>query len=118
MLFPALPAARDAFTLLAFEPERFLVLGWLSPDGKPLVTWAFVPEPAEDGSTRLVTRARGAQDYEFHRLPPWLAKHVIRVIHFIMQRKQLLGIARRAELRTVPIAVQADDAPKESKEAA
>jgi hypothetical protein len=61
--------------LLAFESNRFLILG----------------------STRLIVRARGGQGYHFYGVPWWAAKHVASVIHFIMQRKQLLGIARRAE---------------------
>ena len=36
--------------------------------------------------------------YRFHGLPLLLTGVVVRVVHFIMQRKQLLGIARRAEM--------------------
>jgi len=35
--------------------------------------------------------------YRPYGLPQWLALPAGRVAHFIMQRKQLLGIARRAE---------------------
>jgi hypothetical protein len=98
MIFPALPGVTDGFTLLAFEPERFLVLGWTTPAGTRLMTWAFVLEDADDGSTRLIVRARGGPEYGSHRLPWWASKLIVRVIHFVMQRKQLLGIARRAEL--------------------
>ena len=97
MIFPALPGVTDGFTLLAFEPERFLVLGWTTPAGTRLMTWAFVLEDADDGSTRLIVRARGGPEYRSHRLPWWASKLIVRVIHFVMQRKQLLGIARRAE---------------------
>jgi hypothetical protein len=45
----------------------------------------------------LIVRARGSNDYSFHGLPPWLSAPIIRFVHFVMQRKQLLGIARRAE---------------------
>jgi hypothetical protein len=96
MVFPAVPGATDGFTLLAFEPERFLVLGWLSPDRSPLVTWAFVLQELA-GGTRLIVRARGGPAYAFHGLPPWISQRVIRVVHFVMQRKQLIGIADRAE---------------------
>jgi hypothetical protein len=98
MIFPALPGVTDGFTLLAFEPERFLVLGCTTPAGTRLMTWAFVLEDADDGSTRLIVRARGGPEYRSHRLPWWASKLIVRVIHFVMQRKQLLGIARRAEL--------------------
>jgi hypothetical protein len=97
MIFPALPGATDGFTLLAVEPEHFLVLGWTTPEGARLMTWAYVLEDAEHGSTRLIVRARGAPGYQFHRLPWWAAKRIVAAIHFIMQRKQLLSIARRVE---------------------
>ena len=100
MIFPALPDVTDGFTLLAFEPERFLVLGWKAPAGTCLMTWAFVLEDADEGSTRLVVRVRGGPEYRFHGLPWWASKFIVKAVHFIMQRKQLLGIARRAELDT------------------
>lgn len=99
MIFPALPGATEGFVLLAFEPERFLVLGWRSPSGTPLVTWAFVLEDVSPGSTRLIVRVRGGPGYQFHGLPWWLARRIVRVMHFIMQRRQLLGLAQRAETR-------------------
>jgi hypothetical protein len=97
MTFPALPGRTDGFTLLSFEPDRSLVLGWLAPDGAPAVTWAFLLEEAGAGTTRLIVRARGGPDYRFHGLPPSLGGPMIALVHFVMQRKQLLGIARRAE---------------------
>jgi membrane protease YdiL (CAAX protease family) len=99
MVFPALPGATDGFTLLAFEPERFLVLGWITPHGERLMTWAFILEDAAPGSTRLLVRARGASGYRFHGLPWWAARPIVTMVHFTMQRRQLLGIARRAETR-------------------
>lgn len=95
-VFPALPGVSDAFTLLAFEPERFLVLGWLKGDG-PIVTWAFVLAEGEDGSTRLIVRARGRADYGSQREHWWQVQPILRVIHFAMERRQLLGIASRVE---------------------
>jgi hypothetical protein len=97
MVFPALPGATEAFTLLSYQPERFLVLGWRSPEGLPLATWAFVLEQRQQ-TTRLLVRARGAADYSFHGLPRWLSRYVIRLVHFMMQRKQLLEIAERVEV--------------------
>jgi hypothetical protein len=97
MVFPALPGATDGFTVLRFKPEQFLVLGWLPPQGAPIMTWAFVLEAVGDDSTRLIARARGGTSYRFHGLPWWAAKPIVTVIHFVMQRKQLLGIVRRVE---------------------
>ena len=97
MIFPALPGATDGFTVLAFEPQYFLVLGWTTPDGTRLMTWAHVLEDGEHGSTRLIVRARAGPGYRFHGLPWWATKRIVAAIHFVMQRKQLLGIARRVE---------------------
>jgi hypothetical protein len=97
MIFPALPGIADGFELLAFEAERFLVLGWREPDGATRVTWAFVLEPRTPRATRLVVRVRAAAGYRFHGLPERLSRVVVSGVHFVMQRKQLLGIALRAE---------------------
>jgi hypothetical protein len=86
-LFPALPGMTDVFFVLDYKPEQYLVLG-----AEPS-TWAFILEPAGPNRTRLITRARGAAAYSLHGLPLTF----LRLIHFIMQRKQLLEIARRAE---------------------
>jgi hypothetical protein len=101
-VFPALPGATEGFVVLAFEPYRSLILGWPSPDGPPLVTWSFVLEERAGHSTRLIVRARGGQDYRFHGLPSWVSLPIVRLVHFVMQRKQLLGIARRVESSSVP----------------
>lgn len=97
MVFPALPGATDAFTLLAFDAPRSLILGWVLPDDSRGMTWAFVLEEADGGRTRLIVRVRGGSGYRFHGLPWWLVKPFVVMVHFIMQRKQLHGIAGRAE---------------------
>jgi hypothetical protein len=96
-IFPGLPGVTDGFTLLAIEHERMLTLGWLAKDGTPDVTWTFVLEEASPGVTRLLVRVRGGPGYRFHGLPSPLTRLVVRAVHFIMQRKQLIGIRRRAE---------------------
>jgi hypothetical protein len=96
-IFPALPGMAEGFTLLAMEHERMLMLGWPAPDGTPVVTWTFLLDELAPGVTRLLVRVRGGPGYRFHALPLPLTRLVIRVVHFIMQRKQLLGVARRAE---------------------
>jgi hypothetical protein len=79
----------------AIEPERLLMLGWPAPNE---VTWTFCLDEVEPGVTRLLVRARGGPGYRFHGLPLQLTRVVVRVVHFLMQRKQLLGIAKRAEM--------------------
>jgi hypothetical protein len=97
IVFPALPGETSGFTVLSFAPERSLVLGWLGRDLRPIVTWAFVLEPHDEYATRLIVRVRAARGYRFRGLPPWLSVAVARVVHFVMVRKQLLGIAGRVE---------------------
>jgi hypothetical protein len=97
-VFPAMPGVKDGFVVLQLERERFLVLGWLSPDGFPVTTWAFVLEEGEKGLTRLIVRARAAPGYRPpFGLPRWATTTLVPMGHFIMQRKQLLGIAKRVE---------------------
>jgi hypothetical protein len=99
-LFPAVPGATDGFHVLQLESGRSLVLGWRpAPAALPVMTWAFALEEMHEGATRLVVRARGARGYPFYGLPPSIGMPFIRFGHFVMQRKQLLGIASRAESR-------------------
>ena len=96
-LFPALPRATDGFVVVRFELERFLVLGWPAPDGTFLVTWALVLDEAPREGTRLIVRACAASGYPLFGLPAWLGWPLVRLVHFVMQRKQLVGIASRVE---------------------
>jgi hypothetical protein len=115
-IFPWLPGATEGFTLLAIEPERVLTLGWVASDGTLNMTWTFVLDEAAPGVTRLAVRARGGPGYRFYGLPLPLTKVVARIGHFIMQRKQLLGIARRAENDVRPRSAPAPE-PQEDLEA-
>ena len=69
----------------------------IAPKGDLHVTWAFVLEAAGAHRTRLIVRARGGPGYDFHGLPWGLGKPILHAVHFVMQRRQLLGIARRVE---------------------
>jgi hypothetical protein len=117
-IFPALLAATEGFTLLAIDHERVLTLGWLAVDGAPEVTWTFALEEMAPGVTRLLVRVRGGPGYRFHGLPRLWTRLVVRVVHFIMQRKQLLGIRRRAESTRVDTLVPADRSPTADRDAA
>jgi hypothetical protein len=101
-VFPAMPGVTEGFVVLQYELEGYLVLGWLSPAGHPMMTWAFVLEELGPRGTRLIVRARAGADYQPpFGLPRWTLKTLVPLGHAIMQRKQLLGIARRAEGRPV-----------------
>jgi hypothetical protein len=85
----------------AIEPERWLVLA--APGdrtealraGLPWPSWAFVLEPDGPDATRLIVRWRS----DFRPSPAgWLAnKYALEPVHFVMERKMLLGIKQRAE---------------------
>lgn len=96
-VFPALPGATDGFILLDDKPAEWLVLGWPDRHGRQIVTWAFVLRHAGPNCTRLIVRARGSASYRFYGLPSSIGLPLVRFVHFVMQRKQLLGIANRVE---------------------
>ena len=80
-----------AFVVRVVEPGRAIILG----GDDPPTTWAFVLEPIDDHSTRLIIRYR--QDFE-----PTLGNVIgwrvfTEPIHFNMERKMLQGIKARAE---------------------
>ena len=104
---PGASGSHGLFTLLAFEPGRYLILGW-RPNDTLVMTWAFVLNEVTRSSCRLVVRAREGAGYHFHALPRWLTAAIGPVVHFIMQRKQLLGIKRRAESPPADTLVSAD----------
>ena len=66
------------------------------PSGKYQTTWAFVLEEPQPGRTRLLVRPRRIwlSSLRIAAMGRW---RVTPIAHFIMQRKQLLGIARRVE---------------------
>jgi hypothetical protein len=98
-IFPALPGITEGFILLALERERSLVLGWRNPNGSPMVTWTFVLESRPDCATRLIVRVRHQPRDRALRFPLFVRK----LQHFVMQRKQLLEIARRVEWTTAAL---------------
>jgi hypothetical protein len=65
------------------------------------MSWSFVLEEQEPGSTRLLVRARASAAYEPpFGLPRWSIATLIPIGHTIMQRRQLLGIRSRSEGRS------------------
>ena len=104
--FPALPGMNEGFKLVAMKEGQWLTLAFPAADGSADVTWTFVLEPIGSEQTRLLVRVRGGQGYRFHGLPVPLTKLVIRVVHHVMERRQLLGLVDRAESGAVRHATQ------------
>jgi hypothetical protein len=102
------PGGDDGFEVLASVPARHLVLGGLydadakkqRPFGAPRpehfwhVTWSFVLEPLDGGTTRLHVRARASYSTTSRFHAEW-----IRPSHRLMQGAQLRHLAARAEGR-------------------
>ena len=100
----------EGVTVAAIEPARALVLrGTIIPehpmkdypiqydDSMPWWmdwTWAFILDPIDENTTRLIARLRGGGK----GLRTMLASYLLmEPSHFIMERKMLLGIKQRAE---------------------
>ncbi len=90
-----------AFKVAIFEPERALVI--VTPGSfeetagtsLPFASWAFILQPLDETACRLIIRFRSA----YHlNLPAFLINQaLLEPIHFIMERKMLLGIKQRVE---------------------
>lgn len=92
-IFPWTPTTSDGFILQALDAPHWLVLGG-DARARYRVTWAFVLEPVDAGTTRLLTRVSG----EYHSFVVGIMLRLVsRPIHFAMQRKQLLNIRCRVE---------------------
>jgi len=96
--FPPLPGVNDGLRVVEFEREASLVLGWQPHRNGPVtITWSFVLEARRPAQTRLIVRARATYGSPGHAVPFWMASPLVHFGHFLMQRKQLLGIVHRAE---------------------
>ncbi len=69
---------------------------------------------AMDGAPLLVNQQSPAEQ---NGLPWWLTKRIVPVVHFIMQRNQLLGLARRVELSRSDVGATGPTSPGKSEAA-
>lgn len=90
------------FRVVEVEPPRVLVLGpgagKEQSRGMPYPSWAFRLTPLNDQATRLVCRFRS--DFTPTLRGLLVNKYALEPIHFLMERKMLLGIKQRAEQGT------------------
>ena len=80
------------------QPDHALVLGAQAGLAKPFVpsvSWAFILEPAGAGRTRLLIRWRSS--FQPTALSYLTNKYALEPIHFIMERRMMIGIKERAE---------------------
>jgi hypothetical protein len=111
-IIPAEPGGKG-FKVLAIEPEHALVIGSVEPVDEgvfegfkqmfPAFTWAFVLETIDSEQTRLISRLCGQRELsQSSQLAGKLTGFVFEPIEFLMTRKMLLGIKRRAEQVSLP----------------
>ena len=93
---------RQELTVAALEPRRALVLSY-SGRGFDWV-WQFGLDPVDGGHTRLVTR--GTEHYP-NTVATWLMMRVMEPAAFVMTRRMLLGLKKRAEMLRNPLAPSA-----------
>jgi hypothetical protein len=104
-LAPAQAGPDAGFTVASIEPTRWIVaiagdparvLSNAAEGPLPVgASWAFVLEPLDERRTRLIVRLRARMG-----LPGPLelvGARLLEPVHFVMERKQLLGIKARAE---------------------
>ncbi len=101
-IIPAEPGGKG-FKVYILEPERALVLGGRKGEAgvfegftqmSPAFSWAFILVPLDSEHTRLISRWRGLSQ------PSLWNKFTgifIELIDFLMTRRMLLGIKKRAE---------------------
>lgn len=108
-MIPATPSGSAGFEVLRVDPPHALVVGGLYDSasdrqlrfGAPRpprywhISWAFVLEPHADGSTRLITRVRGAFPDTERLHAAWAVP-----LHTVMETAQLRHLAARVEGRT------------------
>jgi hypothetical protein len=93
-----------------YQGSGFAIFSWVEP-GRALVvsthvghdpaqvgTWAFVLERRGPGETRFIVRGRSGRRDAAPRLAQWLFERLVfEPMHFVMERRMLIGLKERAE---------------------
>jgi hypothetical protein len=93
------------YEVAGIEPRQALILATPGPPAVnfskrlPYGSWTFALIPAGDEATRLIARTR--MDFGPGLANRLTNKYALEPIHFIMERRMLLGIKRRAESSVV-----------------
>ena len=101
-IVPALPNATDRFVVWDVAAGSHLIMGLPLADGAHRATWGIVLEPRASG-TRVYARARVARAVFGDGRLAGVAVAAVRSLgppaHYVMQRRQLAGIAERVSGR-------------------
>ena len=100
---PATAGPEAGFTVVAIDPFRSIVTAIGDPaqvliDAKAGAlpqggTWVFVLRPLDEHRTRLIVRLRAR--FGLPKVAEWFMVRLLEPVHFMMERKQLLGIRQR-----------------------
>jgi hypothetical protein len=91
------PKGYPLFRITAVEPNRALIMQACDPakEEPGPASWIFAIEPLTGGNCRLWTRSRNHFERTFGNLLMW--RGIVEPIHFVMERRMLIGIKQRAE---------------------
>lgn len=89
------PEGYPFYPVFEVRHGQALILGDYDPATGLGQSWVFYLEPAGPGSTRLIIRSRGSYQPTTANTLIW--KVLTEPVHFIMERKMLLGIKARVE---------------------
>ncbi len=91
------PKGYPLFRITAVETNRALVMQACDPakEEPGPANWIFMIEPLTGGNCRLWTRSRNRFERTFGNLLMW--RVIVEPIHFVMERRMLIGIKQRAE---------------------
>jgi len=100
-MYPRDRAGGAGFAVLrGYIPGRVLAFGTHVPGAPAGVedgSWSFVLEPLGDSATRLLVRGRGAVGHSL--LGVAFETAIFEPVHFVMERRTMIGIAQLAEGR-------------------
>jgi hypothetical protein len=91
------PKGYPLFRIISIKPGEALVMQACDPatEQPGPASWVFVIEPLEDNTSRLWTRSRNGTEPTIANLLIW--RVITEPIHFVMERRMLIGIKQRAE---------------------
>ena len=94
------PKTGDEFSFCSHGPPVTRTTLYVEPDRAIAYSpgWALIVRPTAAGQTRLIARSRGPRQPQLGALADFFAWNVaFDTVHFVMERKMLEGIKRRAE---------------------
>ena len=92
------PKGYPLFRIISVDPNQALVMQACDPvkEQPGPASWVFMIEPLGEDVCRLWTRSRNSFERTFANLMIWCV--ITEPIHFVMERRMLIGIKQRAEV--------------------